>query len=212
MDPVIVTTLGLRMRRTKRLAGAAVVVALIPAHDEEAVIESAIQSLRDQDSPPDLIIVLADNCTDETAGRATAVGAFVHRTVHNRNRKAGALNQALAILLPELRWDDAILVMDADSVLPWMFLSEATERLRSGAGAVSAGTATLVSAPTLRHLLWAREVGRLPGGPEVYDSALGDLPHALLHLGYKVVSPQGPSSQPLPATAPVDLQGSPTPA
>ena len=52
MDAVIVTTLGLRMRRTKRLAEAAVVVALIPTHSEEDRIEDAIASLGNQDFLP----------------------------------------------------------------------------------------------------------------------------------------------------------------
>ncbi len=213
MDPVIVTTLGLRTRRTKRLAQAAVVVALIPAHGEEDRIEDAIASLGNQDSPPDLVVVCADDCTGDTAGRAVAVGAFVYESVVNPERTAGALNEALAILLPELGVEDTILVMDPDSLLPWMFLSEATERLRDGAGAVSTASATLVSVPTLRHVTWARGEGLLPGGaPQVFDEEIDELPLALLHLGYKVVSPQGPSSRPLPAAAPVDLQGSPTPA
>jgi hypothetical protein len=57
------------------------VVALIPAHDEEEQIEGAIESLRGQVSPPDLIIVCADNCSDRTAERAEAAGAIVFETV-----------------------------------------------------------------------------------------------------------------------------------
>jgi len=213
MDPVIVTTLGLRVRRTKRLAEAAVVVALIPAQSEEDPIEDAVASLADQDSPPDLIIVCAGDCAGDMAGRAAAVGAFVFESVVNRETTAGALNEALAVLLPELGIEDTVLVMDPDSLLPWMFMSEASNRLRDGAGAVSTGAATLVSVPTLRHVTWARGEGLLPGdAPQVFGEEIGELPLALLHLGYKVVSPQGPGSRPLPAAAPVDLQGSPTPA
>src|SRR3954452_11504397 len=91
-----------------RPATPGVVVALIPAHNEEAEIEAAIWSLRDQDSPPDLILVIADNCTDATAQRAEASGAYVYETVGNAHKKAGALNQVLDLLLPELGDDDAI--------------------------------------------------------------------------------------------------------
>jgi hypothetical protein len=211
MDPVIVTTLGLRARRTKRLADAAVVIALIPADEDGDRIDDTIEALQSQMSPPDLIVVCAD--TPEKAGRAAAVGAFAFRAVGNREGRAGALNQALAILLPELREEDTILVMDADSPLPWMFLAEAVERIRNGAGGVCAGTATLVAVATLRHVIWARESGLLPGGePQVYVRDLEELPLALLHLGYKVASPQGPGSRPVPAAAPVDQQGTPTPA
>jgi hypothetical protein len=82
-------------------------IALIPAYNEEDQIEAAIRSLQEQESPPDLIIVCADNRTDRTAPRAEAAGAHVFETIQNVHRKAGALNQALDILLPELHDEDA---------------------------------------------------------------------------------------------------------
>jgi cellulose synthase/poly-beta-1,6-N-acetylglucosamine synthase-like glycosyltransferase len=211
----------------------ALVVALIPAHNEEEQIEPAIRSLHDQESPPDLVVVCADNCTDGTAEKAAAMGAFVFETVGNRHKKAGALNQVLEIALPELSDADAVLVMDADSVLAPTFLAEARRRLRDGMGGVGGtftgrpgggfvgmlqrneyaryardvgrvkgkvlvltGTATLFSARTLRHVVWARAEGVLPGGcRQVYDTNVltedNELTLALLHLGYKVVSPKG---------------------
>jgi cellulose synthase/poly-beta-1,6-N-acetylglucosamine synthase-like glycosyltransferase len=169
MDPLTVTALGLRVRRTKRQAPAGVVVALIPAHNEEEQIEGAIQSLRDQLSPPDLIVVCADNCTDDTAGRAVAAGAFVFETVGNRDKKAGALNQALDIVLPQLREEDSILVMDADSVLLPTFLSEATERLGDGVGGVGgvftgrSGGGFVGMLQRNEYARYARDVSRLKG-------------------------------------------------
>jgi hypothetical protein len=59
--------------------------------------------------------VICDNCTDETAAIAARHGAFVFNTVGNKAKKAGALNQALTRMLPSLRGDDLVLVMDADS-------------------------------------------------------------------------------------------------
>jgi cellulose synthase/poly-beta-1,6-N-acetylglucosamine synthase-like glycosyltransferase len=47
----------------------------------------------------------------------------------NAHKKAGALNQALDSLLPELRDDDSVLVMDAGSILAPGFVSEARRRL-----------------------------------------------------------------------------------
>jgi cellulose synthase/poly-beta-1,6-N-acetylglucosamine synthase-like glycosyltransferase len=72
------------------------VVALIPAHDEAATIATTLQALRRQTRPPDRIVVIADNCSDDTAGIARAHGAEVFATVGNTEKKAGALNQALA--------------------------------------------------------------------------------------------------------------------
>jgi hypothetical protein len=43
--------------------------------------------------------------------------------------ETGALNQALDSLLPELRDDDSVLVMDAGSILAPGFVSEARRRL-----------------------------------------------------------------------------------
>jgi cellulose synthase/poly-beta-1,6-N-acetylglucosamine synthase-like glycosyltransferase len=61
---------------------------------------------------------------------------------------------------------------------------------------VLTGTATLFSAKTLRHVVAARVVGTLPGGAaHVYDTNVltedNELTLALLHLGYKVISPKG---------------------
>jgi cellulose synthase/poly-beta-1,6-N-acetylglucosamine synthase-like glycosyltransferase len=209
------------------------VVALIPAHDEGHQIEDAILSLRMQEQPPDLVVVCADNCTDDTAARAEAAGAFVFETVDNTHKKAGALNQVLDLLLPELDDEDAVLVMDADSVLVPTFVAEAKRHLRDGIGGVGGtftgrsgggfvgmlqrneyaryardvarlkgrvlvltGTATLFSAKTLRHVVRARAEGELPGGSaQVYDTNVltedNELTLALLHLGYRVVSPKG---------------------
>ncbi len=47
---------------------------LVPAHNEETVIERLLQSLRDLDYPADLldIYVIADNCEDDTEALARA--------------------------------------------------------------------------------------------------------------------------------------------
>ena len=69
--------------------------------------------------------MIADNCTDATAEVARAHGAEVYTTVENRHRKAGGLNQLLARLLPTLGPLDAVLVMDADTVMVDDFLERA---------------------------------------------------------------------------------------
>jgi biofilm PGA synthesis N-glycosyltransferase PgaC len=57
---------------------------------------------------------------------AAGPARIVYATV---DKKAGALNQALDSLLPELRDDDSVLVMDASSSLAPGFVSEARRRL-----------------------------------------------------------------------------------
>lgn len=100
-------------------------MALIPAHDEAAAIGAAVGSLRKQTCRPDRVIVVADNCSDDTEAVAGRHGAEVWTTRGNVHRKAGALNQALERLLPTLDDRALVLVCDADSVLGPRFLAAA---------------------------------------------------------------------------------------
>ncbi|MBN1091571.1 glycosyltransferase [Blastococcus sp. TML/M2B] len=70
---------------------------LVPAHDEGARILATLAGLREQTLRPDRVLVVADNCSDDTATLARAAGAEVYETVGNRDKKAGALNQAWAL-------------------------------------------------------------------------------------------------------------------
>ena len=159
------------LRRALRAAqhDGGLIVALIPAHDEADQIEEAIGSLQAQELPPDLIVVCADNCTDATAERTRAAGAHAFETVGNVHKKAGALNQALDIVLPELGDDDAVLVMDADSALAPAFLSEAKRRLRDGIGGVGGvftgrpGGGFVGMLQRNEYARYARDVARLKG-------------------------------------------------
>jgi hypothetical protein len=75
--------------------------------------------------------VIADNCTDKTPELAAALGASVYTTVDNRHRKAGGLNQMLVRLLPGMGPLDAVLVMDADTIMVSDFIERAAAELRS---------------------------------------------------------------------------------
>ncbi|MCC5574106.1 glycosyltransferase family 2 protein [Microtetraspora sp. AC03309] len=118
------------------------VTVLVPAHNEEGQIGETIQSLHRQRRRPDRIIVIADNCTDATEEIARSHGAEVIRTVGNRHKKAGALNQVLEVLLPRLGGAHAVLVMDADSALHPGFIHHAVARLATGKLAAIGGTFT----------------------------------------------------------------------
>jgi len=101
------------------------VIVLIPAHNEEASIGATIASIRAQDCTPDRIVVICDNCTDGTQREALAAGGETYVTVGNHEMKAGALNQALALVLPSLAEGDLITVIDADTLISPNFISEA---------------------------------------------------------------------------------------
>ena len=108
------------------------VTVLIPAHDEEECIAGALRSVWAQSRTPDRVIVVADNCSDGTTEVSRRYGGEVFETVNNRHKKAGALNQALLEVLPDLKNDDAVLVMDADSFLDREFVEHALSRLSDG--------------------------------------------------------------------------------
>lgn len=119
-------------------------VVLIAAHNEEQCIGATLESLAQQTRRPDEVVVVADRCTDRTAEIAISFGAKVFETFDNHHRKAGALNQALAVVMADLELTDQILLMDADTVLCGEFLAAAERRLatrdegRPDVGAVGA--------------------------------------------------------------------------
>jgi cellulose synthase/poly-beta-1,6-N-acetylglucosamine synthase-like glycosyltransferase len=108
--------------------------ALVVAHDEERVIEAAVESLRGQLYPSDLleVVVIADNCSDRTAERAAAAGATV---IERRSGGARGKAQALAFGIDwVLRADrfDAVAVFDADNRADPDFIARLSLRLASG--------------------------------------------------------------------------------
>jgi cellulose synthase/poly-beta-1,6-N-acetylglucosamine synthase-like glycosyltransferase len=119
--------------------GEVTLTALIPAHNEEALIAATIRSLMEQDRKPDRIIVVADNCTDKTIAIAQKLGVEVYESVKNVNKKAGALNQMLNVLLPELGENDTVMIMDADTVLRQGFLKSAVKHFEEDRGLSAIG-------------------------------------------------------------------------
>lgn len=126
-----------RRREAVKIAKLAIV---IPAHDESLTIVRCIRSLSECIPPDSLkteIVVVADNCTDATANFARAAGACVlMRTDPTRQGKGFALKFAFEVLLTEAV--DAIVVVDADSVVDPNFLVESVRLLRAGADGVQA--------------------------------------------------------------------------
>ncbi len=92
---------------------------LVPAHDEERGVAEAVHALVGQEYPADQldVIVIADNCTDDTAGVAAAAGATVwERRDLSARGKGQALGWALARLRAAVRRPEAVLVVDADCI------------------------------------------------------------------------------------------------
>lgn len=98
------------------------VIALIPAHNEAHCIQPTVRALLHQ---CDRVIVIADNCEDDTIELARKAGAETFETIGNEGRKAGALNQGLRVVLPELGDEDVVFVVDADTVVVDDFVARA---------------------------------------------------------------------------------------
>ena len=115
------------------------VTVLVPAHDEAGQIAACVRSLRAQDYPAGLleILVVADNCTDDTAARAAAAGARVLvRTDPGARGKGRALRWAIDRLLAADDAPDAVAVVDADTEAAPDFLSTLVRPFEDGAEAV----------------------------------------------------------------------------
>jgi cellulose synthase/poly-beta-1,6-N-acetylglucosamine synthase-like glycosyltransferase len=89
---------------------------VVPAHDEELMIESCLRSLSNLRYPADKvkIVVVADNCTDRTAELASASGVVcLEREDAQRRGKPWAIAWALDRL--PMHAYDALVIIDADS-------------------------------------------------------------------------------------------------
>jgi len=86
---------------------------LIPAHDEREGIEATVIEVRSQLHSSDRLIVIADNCTDDTADVARAAGAEVITRTEPERRGKG---YALAFGIDHLESDppDVVIIIDAD--------------------------------------------------------------------------------------------------
>lgn len=112
---------------------------LVPAHDEETVIEQTLRSLKQMDYPESSfeIVVIADNCTDKTADISRALGVTVLERFDNVNKGKGfALRWCLDKIIHSVPRYDAFVVIDADSVVSRNFLTVMSAYLEDGADCI----------------------------------------------------------------------------
>ena len=110
-------------------------MAIIPAHNEEAVIVNLIESLKKQNYPKDLldIYVIADNCTDQTAKIAKEHGAIVYERIDEVHKTKGyAMNWFLNKMIQKNADYDAFCVFDADNIVDEDFMKNMNKKLCQG--------------------------------------------------------------------------------
>ena len=110
-------------------------MAIIPAHNEEAVVANLIESLKNQNYDKDLydIYVIADNCTDNTAKVAKEAGAIVYERFDDTKKTKGyALDWFLDQKIKEKVDYDAFFVFDADNIVDPNFIKAMNRKLCQG--------------------------------------------------------------------------------
>ncbi len=88
---------------------------VIPAHNEEHYIARTVRTLRRQLTSADEVLVIADNCSDQTASLARMAGArVIERSDTTHRGKAYALEFARAELNRRYGHPEVVIVVDAD--------------------------------------------------------------------------------------------------
>ena len=92
------------------------VAVLVPAHNESLGIRATLQTILPQLTNQDLLLVIADNCDDDTAAIARETGAMVvERQDLQRRGKGYALDFGLKFLANAP--PDVVIVIDADCIV-----------------------------------------------------------------------------------------------
>ena len=121
--------------------GAAPVMVVVPAHNEELLIGRCVATLRNQTYSSDRygILVVADNCTDQTVRAAADAGASVLERIDTTRRGKGwALQFAIDTLLARPAPPRAVIIVDADGECDPRLLETLTGVMNAGARVVQA--------------------------------------------------------------------------
>ena len=111
---------------------------LIPAHNESSVIYQTVKDLREnQDYPKDLfdVIVIADNCTDNTAELAKKAGAIVyerHDPDPSHRMALYPLKEGIDRIIHAENPHDMVIHLDADNHVNKEFSSLMNDAFQSG--------------------------------------------------------------------------------
>lgn len=174
---------------------------VIPAHDEASGIAATVASVAAAEYPADRrrILVVADNCRDDTAARAAAAGAIVLvRDDPARRGKGWALAHAFARVEAD-GVADAVVVIDADTSVSRNLLLAFAGRIVAGAHVLQADygvrnphaswrTRLLVIALTLFHVLRSLSRERLSLSAGLRGNGMGFTREVLRAVPHHAVS------------------------
>lgn len=124
-----------RIKDKKNIKPQKVFAMIVAAHNEEAVIQNTVESLKLLNYPKNMydIFVIADNCSDKTASIAEKSGAIVmKRTDKDKEGKGYALEWMFSKLSKIEKKYDAVAILDADNLVHENFLIEMNKKLCEG--------------------------------------------------------------------------------
>jgi cellulose synthase/poly-beta-1,6-N-acetylglucosamine synthase-like glycosyltransferase len=110
---------------------------LVPAHNEEALIGRTLDQINAVKRDRDMVLVVADRCTDDTAAIARKAGAMVLERQPGEEPGRAAARQAGQAYALRHAWD-AIVMIDADSVVEEGFFDACERAMAGGAEALQA--------------------------------------------------------------------------
>lgn len=128
---------SIKPRPHKKIVKKNKIAILIAARNEEKVIGNLLSSIKNQDYDRNYlsVVVIADNCTDNTAKIAKENGATVFERFNQKEIGKGyALDYAISKLRNGGEWQniDGIIVLDADNVLTPNYISEMNKTRSDG--------------------------------------------------------------------------------
>lgn len=135
---LVLTLLSWRLQVPRALDSTLRFDVIVPAHNESVGIARTLHSLGAINWPKDRfrIVVIADNCSDNTAAIARTLGVHVLERSSEEQRGKG---YALSFAFEQSRldtWADAVVVVDADSEVSINLLSALAAQIDHGAAAV----------------------------------------------------------------------------
>lgn len=110
---------------------------VIPAHNEELLLGDTLKAIEAAKRPRDRVLVVDDRSSDRTSAVARAHGAIVLRRVPGEAPGRAAARQAAIRYSDTLVWD-AMVMIDADSIVAPGFFDECEQAMADGAAALQA--------------------------------------------------------------------------